>query len=259
VLEQSAPVREAFSLSGKLAIVTGGGTGLGNAIAACFVASGARVIIAGRRAEIIEHAVGRLGANAFAECHDVTDTSSAASLLDRIESKHGLPTILVNNAGTHVKKTLAETSIEDFRRTLATHLEGAFAMTQAAAPLMKRAGGGSIIFIASMTSLIGMPLVVAYSAAKAGYLGMVRSLASELGPDNIRINAIAPGWIETPMLEAALAGDPERRRKILSRTPQQRFGTPEDIGWCAVFLSSPAGAFINGAVLPVDGGASIGF
>jgi NAD(P)-dependent dehydrogenase (short-subunit alcohol dehydrogenase family) len=88
---------------------------------------------------------------------------------------------------------------------------------------------------------------------------MVRSLASELGPDNIRVNAIAPGWIETPMLEAALAGDPERKRKILSRTPQQRFGNPEDIGWSAVFLSSQAASFINGAVLPVDGGASIGF
>jgi gluconate 5-dehydrogenase len=88
---------------------------------------------------------------------------------------------------------------------------------------------------------------------------MVRSLASELGPDNIRVNAIAPGWIETPMLEAALAGDPERRQKILLRTPQQRFGKPEDIGWCATFLSSTAASFINGAVLPVDGGASIGF
>jgi len=250
---------EAFSLEGKLAVVTGGGTGLGYAIASCFVASGARVVITGRRLAVLEEAVVRLGPNAFAECHDVTDASSAVALLERVESKHGLPSILVNNAGTHVKKKLADTSIEDFRRTLATHLDGSFAMTQATAPLMKRAGGGSILFIASMTSLIGLPLVVAYSAAKAGYLGMVRSLASELGPDNIRVNAIAPGWIETPMLEAALAGDPERRRKILSRTPQQRFGKPEDIGWCAVFLSSMSASFINGAVLPVDGGASIGF
>lgn len=259
MLEESSLAHEAFSLAGKLAIVTGGGTGLGYAIATCFIASGARVVITGRRVAILEEAVVRLGPNAFAERHDVTDASSAASLLERIESKYGLPSILVNNAGTHVKKTLAETSIEDFRRTLATHLDGAFAMTQATAPLIKRAGGGSILFIASMTSLIGLPLVVAYSAAKAGYLGMVRSLASELGPDNIRVNAIAPGWIETPMLEAALAGDPERRQKILLRTPQQRFGKPEDIGWCAAFLSSTAASFINGAVLPVDGGASIGF
>jgi gluconate 5-dehydrogenase len=110
-----------------------------------------------------------------------------------------------------------------------------------------------------MSSLIGMPNIVAYSAAKSAYVGMVRSLASELGPHNIRVNAIAPGWIETPMLQAALSGDPERRSKILSRTPQQRFGMPEDIGWAAVYLNSPAACFVNGIVLPVDGGASIAF
>ena len=132
-------------------------------------------------------------------------------------------------------------------------------MTQAVVPYMKAAGGGSIIFIASMSSLIGLPLIVGYSAAKAAYLGMVRSLASELGPSNVRVNAIAPGWIETPMLEQALSGDPERKQKILSRTPQQRFGKPEDIGWCAAYLCSPAASFVNGVVLPVDGGASIGF
>jgi NAD(P)-dependent dehydrogenase (short-subunit alcohol dehydrogenase family) len=180
-------------------------------------------------------------------------------LVRRIERRHGLPTILVNNAGTHLKKTLEETTLQAFRGVLATHVEGAFSLTRAAVPAMKRAGGGSVIFIASMSSFLGMPRVVAYSAAKAAYLGMVRSLASELGPERIRVNAIAPGWIETPMLSAALAGDSARRRKILSRTPQQRFGRPEEIGWCAVFLSSPAASFINGVIVPVDGGASIGF
>jgi gluconate 5-dehydrogenase len=248
-----------FSLQGHLAIVTGGGTGLGYAMASCFVAAGARVVITGRRSGVLEDAVARLGKNAFAETHDVTDTVSASSLITRVEKRHGIPSILVNNAGTHVKKTVEETTPEEFRQILSTHVEGAFAMTQATVPLMKRAGAGSIIFIASMSSLIGLPLIVAYSAAKAGYLGMVRSLASELGPHNIRVNAIAPGWIDTPMLKSALSGDTQRTQKILSRTPQQRFGKPEDIGWTAVFLSSPAAAFINGAVLPVDGGASIGF
>jgi NAD(P)-dependent dehydrogenase (short-subunit alcohol dehydrogenase family) len=248
-----------FSLQGDLAIVTGGGTGLGFAMASCFIAAGARVVITGRRADVLEAAVARLGTNAFAETHDVTDAKNSAALLARIEKRHGLPAILVNNAGTHVKKSVEETTHEEFHSILATHVEGAFSMTQAAVPLMKQGGRGSIIFIASMSSLIGMPLIVAYSAAKAGYLGMVRSLASELGPHNIRVNAIAPGWIETPMLAAALSGDIQRKEKILSRTPQQKFGKPEDIGWTAVFLSSPAAAFINGAVLPVDGGASIGF
>lgn len=250
---------EAFSLKEDLAIVTGGGTGLGYAMASGFIAAGARVVITGRRANVLQQAAEKLGPRAFAECHDVTDPMSASSLLAGIRERHGLPTILVNNAGTHVKKSIEETAFEDFHNILATHVEGAFSITQAAVPFMKQAGHGSIIFIASMSSLIGMPRIVAYSAAKAGYLGMVRSLASELGPYNIRVNAIAPGWIETPMLASALAGDPERQQKILSRTPQQRFGNPSDIGWGAVFLSSAASSFINGVVLPIDGGASIGF
>lgn len=251
--------RETFSLDGKLALVTGGGTGLGFAMAECLIASGARVVVTGRRAEVLESAVARLGPNAAGITHDVTQTESAAAILEQIQDKYGSPAILVNNAGVHLKRPLAETGVDDFRNVLATHVEGAFAMTRAVVPRMKKAGGGSILFIASMTSLIGMPLTVAYSAAKAAYVGMVRSLAAELAPDNIRVNAIAPGWIETPMLEKALAGDPERKRKILARTPMQRFGKPEDIGWCAVYLCSPAAAFINGVILPVDGGASIGF
>jgi NAD(P)-dependent dehydrogenase (short-subunit alcohol dehydrogenase family) len=250
---------QAFSLEGQLAVVTGGGTGLGYAMTSCLVASGARVVITGRRTELLERAVAELGDRVMAEPHDVTDGASAEALLQRIEAKYGTPTILINNAGTHVKKTIEQHTREEFSGILATHVGGAFAMTQAVVPRMKAAGSGSVIFIASMSSLIGMPNIVAYSAAKAAYLGMVRSLASELGPGNIRVNAIAPGWIETPMLHQALSGDPERQRKILSRTPQQRFGKPEDIGWCAAYLCSPAASFINGVVLPVDGGASIGF
>jgi gluconate 5-dehydrogenase len=118
---------------------------------------------------------------------------------------------------------------------------------------------GSILFTASMASLFGLPLVLAYSAAKSAYLGMVRSLATEAGAFGIRVNAIAPGWIESDMLRKALTGDEQRSRKILSRTPMQRFGDPADIGWAAVYLCSPAARFVTGVVLPVDGGASIGF
>jgi NAD(P)-dependent dehydrogenase (short-subunit alcohol dehydrogenase family) len=250
---------EIFSLRNDLAIVTGGGTGLGFAMAQCFLAAGARVVITGRRPDVLQDAVKRLGPNSFAEPHDVTDPESSEAVIERVTVRHGDLSILVNNAGNHVKRSIEETSLEDFRRILQTHVEGAFSLTRAAVPKMKRAGRGSIIFTASMSSLIGMPLIVAYSAAKSGYLGMVRSLASELGPHNIRVNAIAPGWITTSMLEQALAGDPDRRQKILSRTPQQRFGNPDDIGWCAVYLCSQAASFINGVVLPVDGGASIGF
>jgi NAD(P)-dependent dehydrogenase (short-subunit alcohol dehydrogenase family) len=249
----------AFSLAGELAVITGGGTGLGLAIASCFLAAGARIVITGRRNDVLQSALSELGPGADAIVHDVSALESASGLVDEIKVRHGLPTILVNNAGMHVKKTITDTSIEDFRQVLGTHVDGAFAMTRAVVPSMKVAGHGSIIFIASMSSIIGMPMVVAYSAAKAAYLGMVRSLASELGPDSIRVNAIAPGWIETEMLHKALDGDAPRKNKILSRTPQQRFGSPQDIGWSATFLCSPAANFINGALLPVDGGASIGF
>lgn len=250
---------KAFSLEGQLAIVTGGGTGLGYAMSSCLLSCGARVVITGRRADVLKRAVAGLGEGAAAEPHDVTEVEEAGNLIERVEAKYGIPTILINNAGTHVKKPLEQHTREEFDRILATHVGGAFSMTQAVVPRMKAAGGGSVLFIASMSSLIGLPFIVGYSAAKAAYLGMVRSLASELGPSNVRVNAIAPGWIETPMLEQALSGDPERKRKILDRTPQQRFGKPEDIGWCAAYLCSPAASFLNGVVLPVDGGASIGF
>jgi NAD(P)-dependent dehydrogenase (short-subunit alcohol dehydrogenase family) len=250
---------EAFSLEGQLAIVTGGGTGLGFAMASCLAAAGARVVIAGRRLEILEEAAAKLGSNVVAEQFDVCDLAAAAPFIAKIERLYGAPGILINNAGSHVKKSIESHTVDDFRGVMATHVEGAFALTQAVVPLMKRAGHGSILFIASMSAILGVPDLVAYSAAKSAYLGMVRSLAVELGPSNIRVNAIAPGWIQTPMLDQALHRDPARKEKIIARTPQARFGSPGDIGWTAVFLCSPAASFINGVLLPVDGGASIGF
>ena len=120
-------------------------------------------------------------------------------------------------------------------------------------------GGGSILFIASMTSLLGMPKVVAYSAAKSAIVGMVRAMASEWSPHGVRVNAIAPGWIETEMTRKAMDGDPQRKAKILSRTPMARFGQPADVGMAAVYLCSPAARFVTGVLLPIDGGASVGF
>jgi NAD(P)-dependent dehydrogenase (short-subunit alcohol dehydrogenase family) len=124
---------------------------------------------------------------------------------------------------------------------------------------MLRRRSGSILFIASMTSFFGIPEVMAYSAAKTAYLGMVRTLATEVSPLGVRVNAIAPGWMETEMVQKAMKGDPARRRRILARTPLGRFGQADDIGAAAVYLCSPAAKFVTGAVLPVDGGASIGF
>ena len=124
---------------------------------------------------------------------------------------------------------------------------------------MLERGHGSILFTASMASLMGIPLVVAYSAAKAAHLGMVRALAAEVSGRGVRVNAIAPGWIDSAMSRQALDNDPARKAKIIGRTPMGTLGDPEDVGWAAVYLCSPAAKFVTGTVLPVDGGASIGF
>ncbi|MBV9848949.1 MAG: SDR family oxidoreductase [Armatimonadetes bacterium] len=248
-----------FRLDDEVALVTGGGTGLGLAIARCMAASGARVVITGRREDVLKRAAEDLGPAADYVVHDVTQSGQAVPLVTAVEQRHGPVTVLVNNAGINLKRPAVETTEEEFLEILRTNVLGAHSLVRAAAPGMTERGRGSILFIASMASLFGIPGVVAYSAAKSGLLGMVRTLATELSPVGVRVNAIAPGWIETAMSRRAMEGDPERERKILGRTPMARFGTPEDIGWAAVYLSSDAARFLTGVTLPVDGGASIGF
>ena len=248
-----------FDLTGEVALITGGGTGLGYGIAEAFVEAGARVVITGRRQNVLEDAARRLGVHVRWVQNDVTDSGGAAALMARIAEMGWQPTVLINNAGRHLKKDAVDTSPDEFRAVIDTHVHGAFALTRAVLPAMIEKRRGSILFMASMTSLIGVPRSIAYAAAKSAYLGMIRSLACEVGPLGVRVNGIAPGWIETPMLQQALDGDPARREKILSRTPLGCFGAPSDIGAAAVYLSSPAARFVNGVVLPVDGGASIGF
>jgi NAD(P)-dependent dehydrogenase (short-subunit alcohol dehydrogenase family) len=248
-----------FSLAGETALITGGGTGLGFGIASCFVRAGARVVLVGRREAELRKAVQRLGRKASAEPHDITNVGQAAELIEQVSRRAGPITILVNNAGIHLKKSAVETTPEEFTSLLQTHVVAAFSLTRAVLPGMLQRQHGNILFTASMASLFGIPSVIAYSAAKTAYLGMVRSLATEVSSKGVRVNAIAPGWIDSEMMNRALKGDPERSQKILSRTPMQRFGTPDEIGWAATFLCSPAAQFVTGVVLPVDGGVSIGF
>jgi gluconate 5-dehydrogenase len=248
-----------FNLAGQTALITGGGTGLGLGMANCFVASGARVVLVGRRKDELEKACAALGENAFALVGDVTKLETIPALVEQAEKMAGPISILVNNAGVHLKKPALETSDAEFAAVLQTHVFGAFALSREVGQKMVARKAGSILFTASMASLFGIPLVVAYSAAKSAYVGMVRSLAVELGAHGVRVNAIAPGWIESDMMNKALSGDPARKAKILGRTPLNRFGSAEDIGWTAVYLCSPAAKFVTGVVLPVDGGVSIGF
>jgi NAD(P)-dependent dehydrogenase (short-subunit alcohol dehydrogenase family) len=253
-------MNDPFRLDGETGLITGGGTGLGLGMARCFVAAGATVVLVGRREPELAKAVKELGSAASFVAHDITELDRAGELIRRAESvgKNTI-SILVNNAGIHLKKLAKDTTPAEFNSVLQTHVVAAHALTAAVLPGMIERKHGNILFTASMTSLFGVPMVVAYSAAKSAYLGMVRSLATEVSPYGIRVNAIAPGWIETPMLRQAMNNDPPREQKVLSRTPMNRFGEPDDIGWAAVYLCSPAAKFVTGICLPVDGGASIGF
>jgi NAD(P)-dependent dehydrogenase (short-subunit alcohol dehydrogenase family) len=252
--------KKPFGLDGQTALITGGGTGLGLGMARCLAAAGARVVLVGRREDELKKAVAELGASASFVRHDVTAVGEADKLVEAAARAAGAPIdILINNAGVHLKKPAVETTPEEFFTVLNTHVLGAHALTRAVLPGMIQRRRGNILFIASMAALFGFPKVVAYAAAKSAYVGMVRTLATEVSMHDVRVNAIAPGWIDSAMMRKALDGDPARRDKILGRTPMNRFGEADDIGWAAVYLCSPAAKFITGVVLPVDGGVSIGF
>lgn len=248
-----------FSLENETALITGGGTGLGLAMARCFVRAGAHVVITGRRPDVLSSAVAEIGTRATALPGDISRLETLPNLWQEAEAKAGPISILINNAGVHLKKPAAETTDAEFAAIQRVHVQGPFAMARLAAKSMHERGRGSIVLISSMAGLFGIPQVAAYSAAKTGVIGLTRALATEWSAKGVRVNAIAPGWIETDFNRGILATDTERRAKILNRTPMGCFGRPEDVGWAAVYLCSPAAHFITGTVLPVDGGASIGF
>ncbi|GAB3296289.1 SDR family NAD(P)-dependent oxidoreductase [Hymenobacter humi] len=248
-----------FSLEGKLALITGGGTGIGLAIAQCMAAAGATVVITGRREEVLRDAVESLGQAAKYIVNDINDLSSIEGLVAEIEAAYGPLDILVNNAGINLKKPALEVTDEEFGRILHTNLHAVFALTRACAARMVPRRKGVILMISSMAAYYGIDRVVAYAASKSAVEGMVKVLASEFSAQGVRVNAIAPGFIETEMSRKAMNSDPDRRDRAMRRTPMGAFGKAEDIGHAAVFLASPAARYITGVSLPVDGGNSIGF
>lgn len=242
-------------LKGEVALITGGATGIGYGIATSFVNAGAKVILIGRRESALKQACSNLGNNARYLVFDINRQDKIPSFIKEIEEHIGPIDILVNNAGKHHKDIVIHTQDEDFLSVLQTNLLSVFSLTRECAKYMLKRKKGSIILISSMTAGVAMNEVVGYSTAKTALLGMMRTMAVEFAGSNVRINAIAPGWIESDMLKAALKGDPERKTKILGRIPYKRFGRPSDVGNAAVFLASEAAAYISNIFLPVDGGA----
>ena len=245
-----------YDLSGQTAVVTGGATGLGLAVTRCLVSAGAKVVVLSRKADDSLSAFGdRVAFYPF----DITDTARTQEIVNRILAEHGPVDILVNNAGNHCKKFIWDMTVEDYKSVLDVHLVGAFALTKALVPQMKDRRHGRVIFMASMTSYIGQPMVAGYSTSKAGVLGLIHTLTAELAEYGITVNAIAPGWIDTPMFHVATDNDAPRLAKIMGRIPAKSVGDPMDVGMCAAFLCSDAARYISGTCIPVDGGALIGF
>lgn len=245
-------------LDTKHALITGGGTGLGLAVARAMVDAGARVTLVGRREEVLAEAAASIGEAARFVVGDVADVAATPGLVARV-CEHGPIDVLVNNAGRHQRKPALEVEDAEFAEVVAVNLFGTFALTREVARGMVERRSGSVIVITSMAALFGIPGVSAYTASKTALDGLVRQLAVEFSPHRVRVNAIAPGFIETDMNRGIFQRDPARLERILARTPLGRLGDPGDVAEAAVFLASDAAAFVTGACLPVDGGASIGF
>jgi len=245
-----------FRLDGRKALITGGGSGLGFAMASALAAAGARVVLVGRNAEKLARAVRCLdeqGAAAEWISADLTDAEACAAVIDQSEAQSGALDILVNNAGIQHRAPAMEFHPDDWNRVLDTNLAAPFRMMQRAARTMSARGGGKIINTISVLADLGRPTVAPYSTAKAGLKMLTRALAVEWGPLNIQVNGIAPGYFATEM-NTVLAEDPVFSGWLESRTPMRRWGRPEEVGPAAVFLAAPASDFVTGHVLFVDGG-----
>lgn len=243
----------------KIAIVTGGASGIGLATARKLACHHIHTIIIGRDQQKLDEAIKSIGKNCEAISFDLNNTAYIPDLIQQIVKKHKRIDILVNNAGINLKKQALEVSTEEFQQIIHINLTSVFVITREVARVMVKNKHGSIINISSMAAQYGLPGVVAYSASKSAIEGMTRALATELSPLGIRINCIAPGFILTSMSAAAFNGDPERKKKVLARTPMGKLGDPQDIANAIYFLASDQASFVTGTVIPVDGGNSIGF
>jgi len=248
-----------FDLTGKVAIVTGGNGGIGLGMAQGLADAGAAVVIAARNSEKSTSAVAdlqRRGVKAVFVATDVTEKSGVDRLLDTASTAFGRLDILVNNAGTNIRGAPQNLAPADWHKVIDTNLTSAFLCSQAAYPAMKAAGGGKIINIGSMMSIFGSGYAPAYAASKGGVVQLTKSLAVAWAADNIQVNAVLPGWIDTALTRGAREQVPALNDNVLRRTPAKRWGEITDMAGVAVFLASAASNFVTGAAIAVDGGFS---
>jgi 2-dehydro-3-deoxy-D-gluconate 5-dehydrogenase len=248
-----------FDLTGKVAIVTGGASGIGFGIAKGLLQAGARVVLIGRDAARGANALKALDANenAIFIAADVTVREQCFDAIAQTEAHFGSVNILVNNAGMNIRRDAEQYTQAEWDQIIATNLSSAFHCSQAVHEPFKRAKGGKIINIGSMLSLFGTTFAAGYAASKGGIVQLGRALAVEWANDNIQVNTLLPGWIETELTAEAKKLFPDLEAGILSRTPQARWGKPADLAGIAVALCSSACDFITGTAIPVDGGYAV--
>lgn len=248
-----------FDLRGRVAIVTGGNGGIGLGMARGLAGAGANVVVAARNVEKSRAAVVELqaqGAEARAVSVDVADERSVAAMVDEAAAWRGRLDILVNNAGINIRKPAQDLSLDEWRRVIDTNLTSAFLCSRAVYLHMKRAGGGKIVNVGSMLSIFGASFGPVYGASKGGIVQLTKSLAVTWAPDNIQVNAVLPGWVDTELTRRGRREIPGLDQKVLAGTPAGRWGRIDDFEGIAVFLASTASDFLTGAAIPLDGGYS---
>ncbi len=250
-----------FSLKGKVAIVTGGNGGIGKGISLGLASVGADLVIAARNARKTSEAAAEIkkahGVRVLEVEINMADESQINAMAKKVLDTYGRIDVLVNNAGINIRKMPQDLAAADYDEVLATNLRGPFLCCKAVYPAMKKAGGGKIINIGSMTSIFGGGKLLPYGTSKGGIVAMTRALAAAWALDNIQVNAILPGWIDTEMTRRARVELEGLNERVLARTPVGRWGDPRDMQGTAIYLATAASNFITGVSLPVDGGYSI--
>jgi 2-deoxy-D-gluconate 3-dehydrogenase len=249
-----------FDLKGRVALVTGGNGGIGLGMARGLAQAGAAIAVAGRnqaKSEAAAAELAKLGVATAVVTGDVTDEGQCQRMVDETVQRLGRLDILINNAGINIRKPPQELSIAEWKEVIDTNLTSTFVCSQIAYPVMKAAKGGKIINIGSMLSIFGAAFAPAYGASKGGVVQLTKSMATAWAKDNIQVNAVLPGWIDTDLTRAAREQVKGLNSMVLMRTPAQRWGNPDDLSGIAVFLASRASDFVTGTAIPVDGGYSV--